>query len=276
MLKRTLVGLVMTTWLVAGGAQAEAASILYGADGSGGNPSNLYVIDPSSGAVITTIGAIGFAVTGLAIDPTTGVMFGSTGGAGAIPPSLITIDLTTGAGTLVGALDGVLADITFDPLGNLYGWLEPSSDDLVSVDKTTGQITIVGDSGLSTALTGLAMGPGGTLYFGGFNDLNLVGLVSIDPATGAVTGDVAYAGFELVGMGLAFDESGVLFGIEQLGSAGRNLVRIDPVTGAVTIIGGTVDRLDALAFQTIVPEPGALALLVIGAVAVRRSRQRAG
>ena len=108
------------------GTTAQAAPLLFGADGSGGNPSNLYIIDPATGGVASTVGAIGFAVTGLAFDPTTGVLYGSTSGAGATSSLLLPIDIATGAGTVVGDF-GVgaspMADIAFDPDGNLYGWL---------------------------------------------------------------------------------------------------------------------------------------------------------
>ena len=55
-----------------------SASILYGADGAGGNLSNLYILNPADGSIISTVGPIGFSITGLAIDPTTGVLYGTT------------------------------------------------------------------------------------------------------------------------------------------------------------------------------------------------------
>ena len=64
-------------------------------------------------------------------------------------------DLTTGQATLVGPLEAVVADITFGPDGILYGWSE-SSDDLVTIDVTTGTATVVGESNLNTFGSGLA------------------------------------------------------------------------------------------------------------------------
>src|SRR5215216_3279616 len=89
-------------------ATASAQEVLYGADGAGGNLSNLYILDPTSGGAFQNIGPIGFAVTGLAVDPTDGTLYGSTSrmtsGGAPNPGSLITIDRATGAGSLVGDL----------------------------------------------------------------------------------------------------------------------------------------------------------------------------
>ena len=104
---RRIFGLMLGAWLL--GTLPAAGDTLYGADGAQGTPSHLYVLDPASGAVTATAGEIGFAVTGLAVHPITGVMYGSTGNAGPTnPKSLIVIDKTTGKGTLVGPF-------TFDP-----------------------------------------------------------------------------------------------------------------------------------------------------------------
>lgn len=108
--------------IMAVGPSVEArAGVLYGADGSAGNPSNLYILDPATGGVISNAGLIGFAVTGLAVDPTTGILYGATS---ASIRSLITIDKATGAGALVGGFvldrrSATIADIAFDPSGKL-------------------------------------------------------------------------------------------------------------------------------------------------------------
>ena len=51
-------------------------AVLYGATGGEVN-SNLYMVDTATGAT-TSIGPIGFAVTGLAVDPNSGTLYGST------------------------------------------------------------------------------------------------------------------------------------------------------------------------------------------------------
>jgi hypothetical protein len=59
-----------------------AVGTLFAVDGSNCNPSTLYTLDPSDGSVASTIGPIEVGmtqlshVTGIAIHPSTGVMYG--------------------------------------------------------------------------------------------------------------------------------------------------------------------------------------------------------
>src|SRR5262245_16740452 len=146
--------------------QARAISlgrgVLWGAEGGNGVASpRLLRVNPETGAV-TAVGPIGFAVTGLAVDPTTGVLYGSTNTHSVSSPnSLVTINRQTGAGTVVGAYGGtnVVADLTFNGTGQLFGWDE-DTDDLVTIDKATGAVTVVGDAGVSTRGDGLTFCPG--------------------------------------------------------------------------------------------------------------------
>lgn len=259
--------------LLATSTSVQAAPLLYGADGSGGQLSNLYIIDAATGSILENIGPIGFSVTGLALDPTTGILYGATGGASADPNTLLTIDPVTGAGTVVGdfGTGAPMADLAFDPSGTLYGWSQLDSD-LYRIDKSTGGATRVGEAGLFTQNSGLAIDAAGTIYFGGFDaELipGLLGLAVIDPTTGAATTLVSYVPSIPVGLGLTFDDAGVLYGIHKVddGPDLRELVTIDPATGAITVIGSTVDRLDAIAFipAQAAPEPGVLGLLMLAA-----------
>ena len=92
-------------------------SQLYGTNGGLGRPSTLYAIDATTGAA-TAIGPTGFtAVGGLAFDDD-GTLYGVSiqrpgFGPPGPPPILITIDLTTGAGTAVGTIGGAF-DARFD------------------------------------------------------------------------------------------------------------------------------------------------------------------
>ena len=98
-------------------------AVLYGATGGNVN-SDLYTVNTATGAT-TSLGPIGFAVTGLAVDPTTGTLYGSTSmQSPSNPGSIIAINKTTGAGTLVGSIGmpgEEVADLTFDAAGTLYG-----------------------------------------------------------------------------------------------------------------------------------------------------------
>ena len=225
---------------------AHAGQTLYGADGAGGNPAtNLYILDPTTGAVLSTVGPIGFAVTGLAFDPRNGVLYGSTGGTAPISPnSIITIDIATGAGTLVGptGLGGPVADITFRADGTLFGWSE-GSDELVRINTTTGVGSVVGPNALSTAGSGIAFSPQGELFFTGDDDNG--DMNTINPATGAVVKTIPLVG----GVGtrvnaLAFGPGNLLIGSGQ----NNTLMRINILTGQVTLIGATVAAIVAIAF----------------------------
>jgi hypothetical protein len=241
-------------------ATASAREVLVGADGARGQVSNLYVLDPTNGSVIQNLGPIGFAVTGLAEDPLTGTLYGSTSqggqpspGGAPNPGSLITINKTTGAGTLVGDMrpdQESAADITFTPDGALFGWLEGDSDDLVSIDKVTGAATIVGDSGLSTFGSGLASNSNGTLFLAGEGDngplrtVNSANGTTTQIATlNGTTGDPIAA--------LAFNSADTLFGVRidfNLDNRPTELITINTATGAITVLGPSVDRLDAIRF----------------------------
>ncbi len=91
-----------------------------------------------------------FGVAGLAFDPNTNTLYGTTIG---LTPQLITIDPVTGAGTAVGPLGRDFAGLAFDPTTNtLYG-TDPFSM-LFTIDPATGAATAVGSTG--AAMQGLA------------------------------------------------------------------------------------------------------------------------
>jgi uncharacterized protein DUF6923 len=262
-IRRLLTGLIVTG-VVAVAPAAASAEVLYGADGagSGGSSSNeisnLYVLDPATGAVVRTVGPIGYAVTGLAEDPTNGALYGSTGTRSVAPGSLIRIDPNTGAGTLIGDLfpDNAdpAADIAFRSDGTLYGWIEDPdvpADDLARIDKATGAATIVADSHLSTEGSGLAFSPAGTLYLAPNGDQGA--LYTIDPATGAGTAGATLNGPSDNNVNsLSFNAAGALYGsvLSSSGVRPTTLDRIDPATGNVTTIGPSVNKLDAIEFYS--------------------------
>ena len=263
-----------------GAAGLAKAQTLYGANGAAGNAStNLFTIDPTSGAA-TTIGPIGFAVTGLAFNPLTGTLYGSTGNQSpASPGSLITINPSTGAGTLVGpfGLPGqTMADLTFTSNGTLFGWLEPTGDDLYTINLATGAGTLVADSGLNTSGSGIAANTSNTLFFAGSGSSGA--LRTIDSVTGQPTTVATLSGSPVAGnvSALAFDGSNTLFGtiLPNFG-APAYLVTINTATGAITTKGQTSNNMDAIAFQA-TPEPGSLLLFLPGlaGLAVVRRRRR--
>jgi hypothetical protein len=165
-----------------------------------------------------------------------------------------------------------MADIGFDAAGNLYGIASIGGPNLYSINTATGQATLVGPNGVATSTTGggLAISPGGVFY--GTPTASRYG--TYDSMTGAytnITNPVKPTGGGAYGA-LDFDGS-VLYGL-NVGSGSpppTALVTINPATGAVTSVGASLNSLDAIAFQ--IPEPGTLALLAIGLVAVVTSRR---
>jgi hypothetical protein len=287
--------LVFIAATIALAAPGQASAVLYGATGTGSGTGTLGTIDPTTG-VFTPVGPINDAtgqnlrVTGLAIDATNGILYGSTSNTSPVAPgSLIIIDTATGAATVVGGYGfsgQTMADITFLPDGTLLGWLEAADDDLFTIDIATGAATKVGESGLGTSGSGLAADATGTVFFAGSSSDGP--LRTIDPSTGAPTVVATLSGSPIDGFSnmaaLAFDENGTLFGVNlALRGEEAYLVTIDTETGEITSVGLTVDRLDSIVFDTTaapepVAEPATLLLLGsgiagLGAFARRRRRR---
>ena len=247
----------------AGPAQAQlVGDELFAADGGGGNPNTtLYKVNPATGARMETIGEIGFSVTGLAFDPTSGILYGSTTSNDPTEPgSLIRINTDTGAGTLVGAAGTRIvagcttgtADITFTTTGTLFGWSE-CTDDLYNINKATGVGTLVGDSGFGSYGSGLAADP----------DDNTLWLTpdgadgeyfTVNPTTGLLTSQGTLDGSDDGSISaLAWTCDGeTLYGshnIEFTAPSTRELVTIDTPSDSISTIGDADMEQDALAWD---------------------------
>ena len=230
-----------------------ACRILVAADGKTGEPGNLYRIDPATGTA-TTVGSVGFAITGLAFAPD-GRLFGSeatqSGNRGTA--RLIEIDLDTGEGSVVGELfDGAInhnstADLTF--VGSrLLGWTE-SGDDPIEIDVTDGSVTVIGNSGISSAGSGLATDATGQVWFapGRVNG----SLYTLDPTTGVGTEVVGLSGGTYDNINSMSFLNGTLYAVEtqDTGStaSAQHLVTIDTTTGVLTPVGTVPTPIDSLA-----------------------------
>ncbi len=267
---------------LAGVSDARADSILYGTIGFGWTGSTLVQISPSTGALIRTIGPVGYLVNGLTFDPLTGRLYGSTSYRDLNYNGLIEIDLSTGAGTPVGlnywgapAAQAII-DIDINADRQMYGWAElldnGAQDDLVSIDRLTGIGTWVGDSGIGTATLGLAFDANNVLWLVN-HDGNYY---TIDTGTGVATyvgniGRLAHHG--------DFDPAtGIYYGISTYNWDNPRFLVLADLTGEGFIEEiETVDNLHTLAFAP-VPEPASLTLLGIGVLSLvglgRRYRRR--
>jgi hypothetical protein len=271
--------------------EARGAAVLFGATAAG-LPGELYILSSATGAMLQDVGplndasGLNFGITGLAYNPITGLLYGSTHNLDTADPAtqarLVTINPLTARVTVIGpfnagntgARPATMADIAFDALGNLYGVGTVGGPQLYSINQATGKATAIGSSGLtSTTGGGVDISASGVVYgtptdtrFGTYN-----------PTTGAYTNIInpakpvggAYAALD-------FDRStDTLYGLD-LGPApalDSFLVTFNLSSGAVTNVGASVMGLDAIAFVPI-PESSAVALIACGAVAFIRRRRR--
>ena len=222
------------------------ADTLYGATGASNTTSSLFTLDSTTGATLSTIGPIGFGITGLAVDPLTQVIYGATNSNSALSPnSLITINPTTGLGTLVGSFGNVIGDLSFNSAGVLFG---SGQNSLQTINLATGALTNVGGSFGGSGGTGLAFNAAGTLYFSGNGDTGA--LKTVNPATGITTTVATLSGIPNHGniAALAFDSAGNLIGVD-LNSGVAHLVKINTTTGAMTDLGTSLAKLDGIALS---------------------------
>lgn len=228
--------------------------VLYGALGGSSTTSDLYTIDPGT-AVATSVGATGFALTGLSFRPSDSVLFGATSNNSASnPQSLVTIDHTTGAGTLVGAFSisggGTLADICFRQDGVLYGYGSVTRK-LYTVNTSTGAATQVSATAIPPAALGFALGfdTSDVLYVFPKGDAGIFYIV--DPATAGLTAQPTLSGSPLSPLGQIsagkFDAADV-FWATITASGVTWLATIDVGTATITGVGTTTALMDALAW----------------------------
>jgi hypothetical protein len=206
--------------------------LLYGSTLRGGgflepppqpNTSHLIQINPNTGALVSDIGSItdgvggpGIAISDLAIQPGTGILYGieSTEAEGKGPgaPNLYTINRSSGVATLVGTPDTENSSLAFAPNGTLYlttASINPADPAgpfikvaVDTVDPTTGKILTSVPTSLFYA--SLAFDPSTGLLIGGTgggNDITSESgdIYSIDPATGNQVAHVSTTGLNFVG-----------------------------------------------------------------------------
>jgi hypothetical protein len=265
---------------------ADAAT-LYAASAAGA-AGNLYLLNPDTGAVIQTIGptndvtGANYSITGLAVHPTTGVLYGSTGNANtAAQATLVTINPATALVTVVGPFNAgpvnssgspaTMADIDFDSAGNLFGVGSIGGPQLYSINTLTAQATVIGGTGLtSTTGGGLGISPTGVFY--GTPTASRFG--TYDSTLGTFTKIANPAKPSGGGYGALSFRGSVLYGL-NVGSGSpppTNLVTIDPA-GAVTLLGPSGASIDAIAFVP-VPEPATFGLISLAATTLTLLRRR--
>lgn len=231
------------------GSKATGAELfgtsLNGANGGNPVPSTLHRINATTGAS-TVIGSVGHAINGLAFDPTTGVLYGSTPSWDTTAPGqLLTIDLATGAGTLVGGPFGVafVSNLTFNDAGELYAFAH-HGDELVRVDKNTGVATVFREE---------VVGAGANLLAFDNDDVLLLlideDLWAVDTTTAQIT--LAHDLTEDPGHHGGFDpETGLLWSVHTLGFVQDSVISYTNVlTDDTNLLDTDVQFLHTLAFR---------------------------
>ena len=215
------------------------AATLYATDSGASDPDgHLYAVDPATGAT-TDIGVLGWGVTGMAVDPTSGVLYGVTGAEFTGTVELITIDRTTGAGSLVAPLSidpsQRVTDIAFTTGGQLYGLhkVDGSTSHLATINKADGTVTDLPATIQGGQGNGLTISYGGSFYRfpEGIDGGNMEVL---DPSSGAVVSTTTLNGSGLDGnripaATIACDGNTVFLAIQS-----DMIATLDPSTGAIS------------------------------------------
>ncbi len=270
--------------------KAALAATLFATLGAGGGTSNLVELNPATGALVRTIGNVGYLVNGMTYDTTTGTLYATTStNSVAHPNGLITINMATGAGTPVGTGAGRLVNVpAVNATGQLFGWTE-DGDDLVIWNKAAGTVTVPGDSGVGTAQQSLAFDNNNVLYL--LNDDS--DLYTINTTTGLATllGTIPNLGANGIGHHGDFNpDNNLLYALDATAdydTPTRNLLLVNVLARQVVQTIPTIDNLHTLAFvgaapfvPTQVPVDNPLALLalasLIAGLGMAHRRRRAG
>ena len=253
-----ILALVLSAWIASAGAALHtlyAASVRSGIAPDSPIAGNLYVVNLSNGTA-SLVGAIRLpgskpiGVTGMAMHPTTGVLYGITSEQSPNHPrALVTIDQASGAASHVGDLGVAGSDIAFDAKGTLYLWL-PATSQLGTVNLSNAKVEPIGRPGPAGSPAGIAIDPEGMVYVTSKGATGT--LDNVDLATGAlqVGPPLTGAPFSTQINSMSFSPSGLLLAVNSNGGspAHTRLVTINTASGVVATIGALPDDTDALAF----------------------------
>jgi hypothetical protein len=283
--------LLLAAMFLAAGAQQAAAQgvpqvplakppILLGTTGACNNilqggpctqTSTLVLLNANTGALIKTIGPVGFTVNGLAWDRTSETLYASTSIGDAKFHGLIKINPFTGAGKpvnpnavnfgLAGAASPIHS-IAVDVFGHMVGWYDefppPAgvTDTYVRIDQHTGVATEFPNTGIDTAQNGVAFGEFNVLWNIDSPRINQANILTqtayllnpfdgkpllaklLTPPTPAALGDFHPVNNLYYGLNFtAFSPTTPTF-----------IVVVDVLQGTVTTLGQTVNGLHTLAF----------------------------
>lgn len=245
--------------------------VLYAINGTSGGAQtpNLYTIDPETGSITSTIGPTGHDIVSIAMDPTSGILYGgidSTDVAGGAPYNLVSIDTSTGASTLLGAItssgpvEHEMSDLAFTSAGVLYGWSTIDESvytiDISSCNGVTCDAMYVGNTGTGSygvSGTGITFDSGDNLYNTPLGDDYLVQLSPVDATITGFQSILNASGSSYPVGGLTADPKDRLFAVRRnYGSSPSDLVTITNTGSYLVSMGGDTSGLQyvtALAFS---------------------------
>lgn len=258
---RTLISILLAS-AAASGALAQGTHTLYAASSrthatgeTGAIVGNLYTINLANGTA-TLVGATRLpgakpiAVTGLSVDPLSGVFYGITSQQSPNHPrALVAIDPATGNATLIGDLGVGISDVAFDTSGVLYAWI-PATSQLGVINVASARVSVLGKPGPASTPAGIAIDANGTAYLtrsGATGTLDTVDLKTGEVKTGP---PLAGAPLPSVINSMSFSPSGLLLAVNSNAGAPATtlLVTINTASGAVGTIGPLPDDTDSLTF----------------------------
>lgn len=246
--------LVFATGDTNASATPNIVSIAYNNSSAGVTSTTLYAIDANLNALVTqgsvnanptspntgqlfTIGQLGVDTTELAgfdIAPGTNAAFASLTTQGTTASQLYSINLTTGAATLIGPIGGgaLIRDLAFVPKVEPVFVLTSNNRILVlnsGVAGTSTALTITGLTG-SERVISIDFRPGTGQLFG-VTDTSRIYIINTTTGAATPVGTTAFTP-AVTGTTFGIDFNPVVDRIRLVGGTGQNL-RINPLTGAV-------------------------------------------
>jgi hypothetical protein len=207
-------------------------NVIYASSGIN-NSGNVLSINPGSGAG-TVIGTSLFPeVTDIAIHPKTDIIYGIS--AAGFTTDVIRVNSSEGDAYRLFNLNlPEMRSIAFDTSGTLYGLLKGGK--IYTIDLLTGTSNLVLDSNFT--LAGIAFNPINNELWATTGSLfsNKDRVMKLDLVTPDTT-IVGKTGLNTVTNNIAFDKTGVLYGVTGSSSQINNLIKISTSTAAGTIVG---------------------------------------
>ena len=189
----------------------------------------LYDVDPATGDA-TLLYPLEVLTGGLAVGPD-GTLFGSSN-------ELVIIDPNTGIVTNVGSIGfGSVTGLAFGANGTLYGF-DNFTDQLITIDRLTGEGSAVGSVGMSIVGTGLGFATDGTLYLVG-EAVAVTKLYTVDTEIGSAR-EVGVLGSDFTSTGGIEAVGAVLYASahDSFNKPYDALVTVDAGTGEAAKVGG--------------------------------------